>query len=90
MPHQKQDFTTSNVGRPKAWSKAQQRIIDKALPVWHEFSLVTHKELGGRNPILIAWKQQEMEHILAKDEFKTLPTGVSHSHRESCKVTDFN
>jgi len=71
-------FTTSNVGHVKRWNKAQQELIDASLPAWYEFSLVTNKDLEGRDPKLTNWKKKEAERLLMMNVFKPLPDDVSH------------
>ena len=73
----KSEFTTSNVGRPQLWSKAQQDVIDEALPAWYEYSMVENKDLEGRDIQLMAWKKKEAERLLSLPVFSELPSGVS-------------
>jgi len=70
-------ITTSNVGRPKPWTKAQQEEIDNSLPKWHEFSIVKHGDIDGHDARFIKWKKSETERLLKLDTFKVLPGDVS-------------
>ena len=70
-------FTTSNVGRPKPWSKQQQEVIDSSLPKWHEFALVQQKDVDGHDPRLVNWKKAEADRLLKLPSFKELPLNVS-------------
>jgi hypothetical protein len=79
MPKKQQgEFTTSNVGRQKPWTPQQNEAIEAALPRWHNFSLVEHKDLAGRNvKLLTDWKKAEADMILSTPAFSDLPLGVS-------------
>lgn len=70
-------FKTMYVGCPKRWTKEQQEAIDATLPGWHQFALVDHADLDGRDSVLVNKKKEISNKLLGLDAFKDLPTDVS-------------
>ena len=64
------------IGRPGPWSTEQNRLIENALPKWHEFSLVENKDLEGRDQKLTQWKKREAERIMSDPKFGAIPENV--------------
>jgi hypothetical protein len=68
---------TSNTGRPSRWTDEQQKLIDAAIPEWHNFSIVKHGNLKGRSQVLADWKKKEANRLLEMEAFQVFPSGVS-------------
>lgn len=75
----KKSFKTGNCGRKCCWNSKQKALIDEALPAWHDFSLVKHVDLDGRDRRLVKYKKEEAERIMLVPEFRPhlLQDGVS-------------
>jgi hypothetical protein len=68
---------TGIVGQPGPWMKDQLCILDQSVSAWHEFSLVKHKDLEGRDTTFTKWKKNEANRILSLRNFGNIPAGVS-------------
>lgn len=77
-------------GRHGPWSEEQESVLDEFLPQWHQFSVITNKELEGNHPVITHWKKSVANTILQRGEFdpSKLPEGVSLQNFAPLPCTD--